>query len=219
MHHYLIVHSLHAYRVHPDLISKGEYRRDKVWRGIRKNDRVLYYAKWDGHRNEGKKLVGVFKVSAEGRINPKGDPWKGGLGYPIEPVLIPQCPIDFSPRKFGLTHIKAANQITEQHYREVVLWMLGFEDLAPIYHETVVALFVKMHSSLGYPRIRLMQSGFPNCLAVDTKGKQARIEFEVKATDFDHKIEDCDKVICWEDDWGSTAPSSKIISLKEWIFG
>jgi hypothetical protein len=217
MRYYLIVHDLESYRVHHDLVSTRE--PDKTFRNMRKGDRILYYAKWDKKRKEGKKLVGVFRVSQEGRPNPEGDPWKGH-GYPIEPILLPPSPLDFEPSKFRLVWRRAANAISEDQYRRIVSWILGFEDFSEqMNHDMVIALFAKIHSDLGYPKIQIIRSEFPDCIAFDNKGRKVRIEFEPKATDFDHEIDDCDKIVCWENDWGSSAPSGKIISIREWFFG
>jgi len=216
MRYYLVVHDLKSYGQHPDLI--GSRTADRTFRSIKKGDRIIFYA-------IGKKLVGIFKVSQPGRLLGKDRYWHPKhLVYDIEPVLRPPVPLDFEPYEFGLKMLRrAASEMSEQQYKKIVLWLLGFEEFPEqMNHDMLVALFTKMHSELGYPKIKFIQQQFPDCTAIDRKGREVRIEFEVFATEFQrdstHQIEKCDKVICWEDDWGPTAPSGKVLSIRQWLF-
>ena len=216
MRHWLIVHGLDAYQQHPNLI--GHAKPDVKFRSIKSGDKIVYYA-------PGKKLVGIFEISQPGRQLGKDRYWREGeLVYDIQPVLRPPSPLDFEPSEFGLKGLRrTASKISEDQYKTIVLWLLGFESFPePMNHETVVALFVKMHCDLGYPKIKFLQKEFPDCIALDKEGQEVRIEFETKATEFQrdpsHKVEKCDKIICWEDDWGAMAPRGKIISISQWLF-
>jgi hypothetical protein len=216
MHYWLVVHDIESYMQHPNLI--GHHKPDASFRSIRKGDRIVYYAR-------GKKLVGVFRVSQDGRILGRDRYWDPrDLVYEIERVLRPPSPVDCEPSQLGLKALRrTASELSEEQYKRILLWLFGFEEFPEqMNHDTLVALFVKMHSDLGYPRIRLVQQQFPDCIAIDKEGKEARIEFEVKATDFQkdssHRIEKCDRIVCWQDDWGSMAPPNKVLSIQRWLF-
>lgn len=63
-----------------------------------------------------------------------------------------------------------------------------------------------------------LDGSFPDgTLEID--GKEAKVEFEFRATNFiqhGHDISGCDLIICWEDDWGETCPLP-ILPLKEQV--
>jgi hypothetical protein len=217
MRQWLIVHDLKSYRQHPDLI--GHKKPDTRFRSIKQGDRIVYYAK-------GKKLVGIFKVSQPGRILGKDRFWDSeDLVYGIEPILRPPYSLDFEPSEFGLKMLQGtAFELLEDQYKRILSWLLGLEGFPEqMNHDMVAALFVKMHSYLGYPKIKLIQQPFPDCIALDKKGREVRIEFEVWATEFQrdpsHQIEKCDRIVCWEDDWGATAPPGKVLSIQQYLFG
>jgi len=213
MRYWFIVHDLESYGQHPDLI--GMLHPDRNFRSIRKNDRIVFYAK-------GKKLVGVFSITQNGRILGKDRYWNPkDLVYDITPVLLPPSPLEFEASKFGVTMLRrTTTPLSEDQYRKILLWLLSLEGFPEeMNHDMVVALFTKIHLDLGYPTIRIIRPQFPDCKALDKNGREAKIEFEVRATDFNHNINECDKIICWEDDWGATAPQGKVLSIREWLFG
>jgi len=216
MRYWFIVHNLKSYKQHPDRI--GHSNPDRNFRSIRKDHRIVYYAK-------PKKLVGIFRVTQDGRKLRRN-----GYSvhvYGIKPILRPISPIDFEAKDFGVTALRrTTTPLTEEQYGEILSWLLGLSNEAisdVMSHDMVVALFAKMHRDLGYPTIYKVQPLFPDCLAFDEKDQSVSIEFEVKATDFQreksHRIGGCDRIVCWEDDWGSTAPQGKVLSIKEWLFG
>jgi hypothetical protein len=71
---------------------------------------------------------------------------------------------------------------------------------------------------LGFS-IEYIGTGFPDCEAkryIEGKGKRqqsVKIEFEYRSRDFAHPVEDCDIIVCWEDNWGSDCPL-EVIELR-----
>jgi len=64
-------------------------------------------------------------------------------------------------------------------------------------------IFVLFHRELGY-RILRTQEAFPDYILSDKEGGKIRAEAEINARDFvahGHPLEDCDLIICWEDNW------------------
>jgi len=70
MRYWFIIHDLGSYKEHLDLI--GMLHPDRNFRSIRKDDKIVYYAK-------GKKLVGVFPVTQPGRMLGKDKYWRPEL--------------------------------------------------------------------------------------------------------------------------------------------
>lgn len=84
-----------------------------------------------------------------------------------------------------------------------------------ITHEEIVFLFARSFQMLGFESILLIQTSFPDCIAVKD-GLEKSIEFESYLSDFDHikKTDDlskCDYVICWEDDLDKNSYTRKSI--------
>jgi len=88
----------------------------------------------------------------------------------------------------------------------------------PINEQGVVFLFGMVSSFLGFS-VEYIGTEFPDCEAkryVEGKGQRqqhVRIEFEFRSRDFDHVIEDCDIIVCWEDNWGDECPL-EVIELR-----
>jgi hypothetical protein len=71
----------------------------------------------------------------------------------------------------------------------------------PRNEEEVKRLFYKLEDTLGFQEVRAYSS-FPDASAF-YKGKEINIEFEYLSSFFkkhQHKVKDCDLIICWEDD-------------------
>lgn len=74
----------------------------------------------------------------------------------------------------------------------------------PRNEQGVVALFGAIcEAELGL-RIGDIQPGYPDCVAIDRRGRRVRIEFEFASSRFDHErhrrtIRDCDLIVCWID--------------------
>ena len=85
----------------------------------------------------------------------------------------------------------------------------------------LLLLFGRYHRELGFPYIMAVRDRFPDILAIDEGGKVKSIELELRSSSFPqhaHRIEDCDHIICWEDDWEAPEEAAgKIISLKDKI--
>jgi hypothetical protein len=71
----------------------------------------------------------------------------------------------------------------------------------PRNEEEVKRIFFKLENVLGFTDVRLYTS-FPDATAF-YEGKEIEIEFETHSSNFKnhrHKEEDCDLIVCWEDD-------------------
>jgi len=78
---------------------------------------------------------------------------------------------------------------------------------------TVRAAFDKFHAELGYPKILKTRDWFPDYELVDRNGKLVRAEAEYLcsgARGHENIENECDVIICWEDDW----PERKIPCLE-----
>ncbi len=89
---------------------------------------------------------------------------------------------------------------------------------APVNEQGVVFLFGMVSEALGFS-IEYIGIDFPDCEAkryIEGRGKQqqrVKIEFEFRSRNFDHVVEDCDIIVCWEDNWGSDCPL-EVIELR-----
>jgi len=82
----------------------------------------------------------------------------------------------------------------------------------------VVHLFSKTHEKIGFPFIKYLREDFPDCMAIDSRGKEVKIEFEYKSSNFvihKHNVLLCDLIICWEHDWKESP--IKVFSFKEYF--
>lgn len=92
---------------------------------------------------------------------------------------------------------------------------------SPVNELGIVALFSMYHVELGFPYILKIKPGFPDAEVIDAKGYIKKVEFELFSSNFkDHKHnpEECDIIICWEDNMDendSIRKKVKIIALKE----
>lgn len=97
---------------------------------------------------------------------------------------------------------------------------LNFESLIyePVNEQGVVFLFGMISRALGFS-IEYIGPDFPDCEAKRYIGgrrerqQPVKIEFEYRSRDFDHPLEGCDIVVCWEDNLGSDCPL-EVIELR-----
>jgi hypothetical protein len=85
-------------------------------------------------------------------------------------------------------------------------------------------LFALVAADLGFA-IEATQQAFPDCHALRRVGdglwQRVRIEFEFRARNFAEHAHDpkgCDLIVCWEDDWGRSAPVP-VIELRSRVRG
>ncbi len=76
---------------------------------------------------------------------------------------------------------------------------------APVNEQGVVFLFGMIAHDLGFV-IDRVQTGYPDCEAKRrVKGgrgyERVRIEFEFRSSNFNHRPEGCDLIVCWEHNW------------------
>ena len=88
---------------------------------------------------------------------------------------------------------------------------------APSHEQEVVLLFGLLLPYIdGVLFIEEASDSFPDCIAVDDRGRPVRIEFEVLASSFlahGHDPKGCDLIVCWQNDWpDSPVP---VLELKQ----
>ncbi len=97
--------------------------------------------------------------------------------------------------------------------------VLNFRGLlhAPVNEQGVVFLFGMVCLDLGFI-VEAVQTGYPDCIAKRrVKGKKdiwerVRIEFEYRSSNFNHKPDGCDLIVCWEHDWPGCP--NEVLELK-----
>lgn len=218
VNYWLIVHDLPSYQKHPDKIglNKKSAERDKIFRTIKKEDRLIYYAK-------NKEAIGVFRVVSDGHSSERGC-WGEKAGYhfvyDIEPIYVTPMgrPSIIETTRHGIKSLqgRTAVRLTKEQFKNIKSDIMGMED--PEYESGVVSLFSKMHQFLGFPYLKTVQSRFPDCTAIDKSGKEVRIEFEEPSDSFDHDPKKCDLIVCWKDNLGALS-SVKILELSDVIYG
>jgi hypothetical protein len=76
----------------------------------------------------------------------------------------------------------------------------------PVNEQGVVFLFGMVSKALGFS-IECIRPEFPDCLGkryIEGKGRRqqrVRIEFEHESRNYDHRIDGCDIIVCWEHNW------------------
>jgi hypothetical protein len=92
----------------------------------------------------------------------------------------------------------------------------------PQTEQEVVYLFSQLHRELGFPYILKFQKDFPDVIVLDKNREPKKIEIERFASDFidhGHQPEECDFIVCWENDLTEIPEKfPQIISLKDYIF-
>ncbi len=86
----------------------------------------------------------------------------------------------------------------------------------------VLFLFSKIHEDLDM-KVEAIKPTFPDakCLRKTKRGwEDVWVGFEYKSSDFvkhNHDQEDCDIIVCWEDDWKDRPSALKVIELNKII--
>jgi len=75
-----------------------------------------------------------------------------------------------------------------------------------------------MNDDLGI-KIESIQDAFPDAIGIDYRhereiGIRKRIEFEFRSSNYDHPVEGCDIIVCWEHDWRDCPETIEVIELK-----
>lgn len=89
---------------------------------------------------------------------------------------------------------------------------------APVNEQGVVFLFSKINDDLGI-KIESIQDAFPDAIGVDYRRKKdvgirKRIEFEFHSSNYDHPLDGCDIIVCWNHDWKDCPDTIEVIALK-----
>ena len=218
---WLILHNLDAWKDHNDRIARNAEAAKRI-RLIRKEDRIVYYCTDDYL------LTGLFRVSsdmkdydAELGSREYTMPTKG---FDIEPIYVPSRPIEVTSRDLGIQPVRmmtTALQLKRDEFSKIKSLVLGMND--PDSHDALVTLFGKIHREVGFPRILRIRTRFPDALVQDHEGNEVNVEFELYSNTFEqeHDKKDwkkCDRIVCWEDDWGALAPLP-VVELKKEIYG
>jgi len=215
MEYWFVQHDIDAYWDRPDAIGSPKARalRDRNFRQMSKGDKVVYYAKQ-------KRTLGLFEISSERWSELKS--WsrsrKGShMTYQIKPIytgIFKMSPSDFG---IGTTRGRTVIRLAKEQYRMMAAHILGMED--PENHEGTVALFAKLHQACGFPKLLKVGEAYPDIVAVDENGHEARIEVEFESANFEREhtseADKCDIVVCWRDTWGRAAikPVIELASL------
>ena len=111
------------------------------------------------------------------------------------------------------------------HHRNVVGKLIHFRGLvySPVNENGVIFLFGKVAADLNM-YVETIRPGYPDCIAKRYIGKgkweDVRIEFEFRSSEFPrhrHHPDDCDAIVCWEDDWRDRPKRIEVIELKSLV--
>jgi len=104
--------------------------------------------------------------------------------------------------------------------RQKVGRVINFRGLtyAPVNEQGVVFLFSKMNDDL-HLQIESIHDAFPDAIGIDYRheretGIRKRIEFEFRSSNYDHPLEGCDIIVCWEHDWRNCPETIEVIELR-----
>ncbi|MEM3697535.1 MAG: hypothetical protein QXQ94_08580 [Candidatus Bathyarchaeia archaeon] len=75
--------------------------------------------------------------------------------------------------------------------------------------------FARYHAELGYPKILVSQESFPDYILEDASGSKIRAEAEFRSSGYNHPIDGCDLVICWEVDRKLPIPTLELCRYIE----
>lgn len=218
--YWFVTHDLPSYRGEPNKIGRGKggAERDSAFRAIRSGDRIIYYA-------QKKVITGIFKVATDMYLSTRkvyGQAANSTYVYDLEPIyrLPTENPVEIDPADYGFEHRqRTVVKLTHEQYKDIVCDILGVSE--PQFETGVISLFSRIHRELGFPFLKVLRDKFPDCIALDDKGKEIRIEFEKKSSEFQthgHDPKKCDYIVCWANDLGHLAPV-KVIELRELIYG
>jgi len=215
MEYWLVQHDIEAYWDRPNAIGSPKARalRDRNFRQIRRGDKLVYYAKR-------KKALGLFQVSSERWVELKS--WSKTrrgehMAYEIKPIAAGISEIDLSEIGIATTRGRTVIHLTKEQYRRIATDIVGMED--PENHEGTVALFAKLHKACGFRRLIRIGEAYPDIIAVDENGREARIEVEFESGNFEREhmgeADKCDLIVCWRDTWGraATKPVVELASI------
>jgi hypothetical protein len=226
MAYWLIQHTLESYDDRPDAIGMPRSRaeRDRNFRRIMRGDKLVYYAvrrnRAAGNRTN--LSLGLFEITSEQWLSFKR--WgpqrtQPHLAYAIKPIYPHIGELKLSEFGIMTTRGRTAIPLTPEQYKNMQQRILGMGE--PTDHESTVALFAKLHPAMGFPRLLRVRQEYPDIIAVDSSGKETRIELEFQSHTFESEHggqpDLCDLIVCWEDTWGRAA-KKPVLSMKEIIY-
>jgi hypothetical protein len=201
-------------------LRKSFAEKNAAFKAIRRSDKVIYYS----HKTPDsplKGIVGLFEVKSNGdwkSIKGTGRVW----AYEISSLFLANeghKPREFSPKNDVGLSLKPMGTVVElkpEQYGKIKSFLLGMDE--PTNHEGLVALFSKIHTYLGFPKIKKIGMHYPDAIAIDADGKEKRLEFEFDSSSFPkegHNPKECDVIVCWKDGWGFARPKRlQLIELQ-----
>jgi len=193
--------------------------RDRIWSNLAKGDKIIL----SSPESPKKGVIGLFQIVSDQFR------WSGSSRYRVEPLYVPNgddWPMKINYRRdlgLGIETGGTISKLEPSAYRKIKRLVLGMDE--PVNHDGIIALFSKVHRTLGYRSIIAIQREPPDALVEDHKGKQVKIEFEFDSSDYrrdkergTHRLGDCEVVVCWKDSWGTIrkteAPKLKVKPLE-----
>ena len=216
MAYWLIQHNLESFDDRPDAIGMLEVsaKKDKNFRSISKGDKIVYHVR----RN---RSIGLFEVTSDSWLSYRRWSKKRPsphLAYTIRPIYPQVCNLKLSDFEVT-TQGRTAVSLTLEKYMKIKDHILGMGE--PTDHESTVALFAKMHAAMGFPHLVKIRQEYPDVIAMDSTGKETRIELEFQSHTFENEHggqpDLCDIVVCWEDTWGRAA-KKPVLSMKKALY-
>jgi hypothetical protein len=212
---WLVQHDIEAYWDRPDAIGslKNRALRDRNFRQMRKGDKIVYYAKQ-------KRTLGLYRISSERWVELRN--WSKTrrgphMAYEIKPIVTAISEIDLSDFGITTTRGRTVIHLTREQYSKIATHIVGMGD--PENHEGTVALFAKLHRACGFPKLVKVGEAYPDIIAIDENGREAKIEVEFESASFGREhigeADKCDFVVCWRDTWGraATKPVVELASI------
>lgn len=186
-------------------------------------------AAWDAERKrKAEKLARRAAVRREMAVAGRVSGLVGGLGGGpgggpgVDGELAPMAdPVLALAGDSGVAPIRESVEAEEKTKREPVYGarLEGCDMVhAPTNEQGVVLLFGMLARKLGF-LIEMVQTGYPDCeakrMGADGKLRKVRIEFEFLSSRFDHNPDECDLIVCWEDD--SNPTNLEVLELKNHV--
>ncbi|MBL8875398.1 MAG: hypothetical protein JNM86_06335 [Phycisphaerae bacterium] len=182
-------------------------------------------AAWDAEKKRkaeklARRAAGRREMAVAGRVS--GLVGGLGVGLGVDGELAPMAdPVLALAGDSVVAPISGAVEPEEKTKREPVYGarLEGCDMVhAPTNEQGVVLLFGMLARKLGF-LIEMVQTGYPDCeakrMGADGKLRKVRIEFEFVSSRFDHNPDECDLIVCWEDD--SNPTNLEVLELKNHV--
>ena len=178
MQFWYVRHPFSFYEKRPDIIDLKKFFAEKnaLFKSIKVSDKIIYYS----HISP-KGIVGLFEVKSNGdwkQIKGTGRVW----AYEISPLFLANGghkPVEFVAKKIVgkvdgkyLKPMGAVCKLKPEQYARIKAFLLGMEE--PTNHTELETLFSKVHTYLGFQKIKKHQIHYPDAIAIDADGKEKK---------------------------------------------